>query len=257
MNESGSVEFIREGAVFHGCVPRVMGTRMELLTCGASEDTVRPVWDALVRTVMRLDGVFNRFDPGSELSRHNAGRLAPEQRSPDFSEALELAENYRERTYGLFDVRVRARRDSSGPDLDFGGFAKGYFVRKAEEMLRAAGIGRAFLDFGGSAILGIGSHPYGNSWRVSLTDPYTGGTVSELDLCDAALSTSGNTPRYFGHIVHPRTGEPVVRPLMTTALCADPLDAEVLSTAAMLAGRRQLKALRDAFPGARIRIYEL
>ena len=94
-------------------------------------------------------------------------------------------------------------------------------------------------------------------WKVGVTNPYGPGAVDEWDLVDTSLSTSGNTPGYDGHIVNPATGERVSGRRMVSVRCPDPLDAEVLSTALMLATPSDEKSLASAFPDAVFRRYAL
>ena len=80
---------------------------------------------------------------------------------------------------------VSVRFDGEETSLDFGGFAKGYALKKIGVLLREAGVGSAFVDFGNSSILGIGRHPYGPCWRVSLPDPATGNALAGPSPCRA------------------------------------------------------------------------
>ena len=91
-----------------------------------------------------------------------------------------------------------------------------------------------------------------------------------------SLSVSGNRPGYTGHIVDPRTGERLTGRLLAAVVSGDPLEAEVLSTAAFVAAgnaasegsgavtigndsnvRSVLEGLRAAFPDTQINIYRL
>ena len=114
--------------------------------------------------------------------------------------------------------------------LDFGGFAKGYALKKIQEILLRGNIENAFVDFGNSSIMGIGHHPYGDCWKVSLQNPYTQQTLDEFCLTDNTLSTSGNTEQYTGHIINPLTGIYNEQKKVTSILSDNPLDAEILST---------------------------
>ena len=96
-------------------------------------------------------------------------------------------------------------------------------------------------------ILGMGHHPYGDSWRIRVTHPYTGALLEDVDLVDRTLSTSGNRPAYNGHVVDPRSGRAVTAPRLVTVVSEDPLDAEVLSTAAMVADETEREELRARF----------
>ena len=117
-------------------------------------------------------------------------------------------------------------------------------------ILRDGGVDCAFVDFGSSSILGIGRHPYGESWRVGLVNPYTRMSIKEISLYDMAMSTSGNTPVYSGHIRNPFTDKVYEGRKLVNVVAEDPLDAEVLSTVLMIAGDKEKEALSKEFPEA-------
>ncbi len=243
-----------------------MGTRLEFLAVGTPDAVVRPVWDAFYAELMDLDAMLNRFNGYGEVARLNADPDRDNvQVSERLSDLLRLARSYRTLTGGLFDIALGrpweitedGKVSLHGARLDFGGFAKGYALRLLRARLSEAGIGCAFTDFGGSSILATGRHPYGDCWKVGVTNPYGPGAVDEWDLVDTSLSTSGNTPGYDGHIVNPATGERVSGRRMVSVRCPDPLDAEVLSTALMLATPSDEKSLASAFPDAVFRRYDL
>ena len=238
-------EFSEEGLTFHGSIPLVMGTRLEMLALGTSRDTVVQVWDWLCVESSRLSRMLDRFNPTSELSRLNASGSF-EGASPLLRMLTDLAASYRERTMGLFDI------SKGGGELDFGGFAKGYLLKELKTVLGQAGVDCAFVDFGGSSIMAIGHHPFGDSWKVAVRNPFGSGVLWEVALRDESMSTSGNSPGYSGHILNPRTGIPVNERKVVTVVGDDPLDAEVLSTALMPAGEEIAGTISDNFPNMRI-----
>ena len=240
-----SFEYIEEGQIFHGYIPRVMGTRLEVLTVGVSKEKMTRLWEKISSKALYLDQMLNRFEPDSEVSvlNHSDNPLELEM-SEDLSEMVHLADQYYDKTNGLFDIV-----DEEGK-LDFGGFAKGYFLKKCEEMMRAKEVTCAFVDFGCSSILGIGKHPYGDSWKVGIVDPYTKMQVREVSLNDLSMSTSGNAPSYSGHIRDPRTGAHCQGRKLVTVLSDNPLDAEVLSTVLMIAGDEERERIMVNFPGS-------
>jgi thiamine biosynthesis lipoprotein len=245
----GSTEYISEGKIFHASIPHVMGTRLEMLAVGTSEDVIAPLWNRLHDLVFRLDMILNRFDPSSEVSVLNMSDNPLElEMSEPLKEMVELSDRYYDMTGGFFDVV-----DSDGK-LDFGGFAKGYFLKKCNELLRRKGVECAFVDFGGSSILGIGRHPYGDSWKVGVVNPYTRLQLREISLVDGAMSTSGNTPSYSGHIRNPHTGESCAQRKLVTVVGADPLDAEVLSTVLMIASENESSKILSGFPDVKTEI---
>lgn len=176
--------------------------------------------------------------------------------SEEMSSIIATCEKFRRSTCGLFDVgRGTINWDSAlgcgdrislgGGSLDFGGFGKGFLLGRIKTMIRDAGIASAYIDFGGSSIMAIGHHPYGDCWKVGVTDPYTGACIRQLELVDMAMSTSGNQPGYEGHIVDPRDGSPVRGRKIVTVLAGDPLAAEVVSTASMIANEKELDFIKQ------------
>ena len=262
-------EFHPAEGLFYGSVPYVMHTRFDVVIMSSAKETAETVWEDICTELERLWHMLDRFDPASEVSALNSGAaLSPVRVSETMVEVLRLCAMYHERTMGIFDVtkrdfsRVRLEGDTvtfTAPDtfLDLGGFAKGYAVRKVRDLLSRAGIEDAYVDFGGSTILGMGHHPFGDSWKVSLQNPFSGEPIGEFSLRDSTLSTSGNTPEYAGHIINPRTGAKIAGKIASTVMSPDPLDAEVLSTVWLVAGAQQRQEVRKNFPDMIASVYEL
>ncbi len=122
--------------------------------------------------------------------------------------------------------------------LDLGGFAKGYALDVAAEMLRKAGVEDALINIGGN-IMALGSHG-SRSWHVGIKNPRGAGAIAELDLHDGeAIGTSGDYQRYFildgkryCHIIDPRTGYPAQGVEAVTVLIHKGEHAGALSDAA-------------------------
>ena len=255
---NSETEYIDGGRMFHGFVPHAMGTKLDLLAVGVEKDAAEALWADFLEELAALEGCLNRFDPRSEVARFNAaGAKAGLPLSPGLERLLEISREFWFRTEGLFDVTRGHGMDleEEGVTLDFGGIAKGYVLVLLRDRLAAAGIGSALVNFGNSAFLGMGTHPFGDCWKISLPNPYSGAQVAEFNLKDRALSVSGNTPGYTGHIIDPRTGRANVERKLVAVVGPDPLEAEVLSTAMMLADKGQRLRLQRAFPGCEIEIY--
>lgn len=243
--------YYASNSMFQGSALDVMGTKLELLIVGLPERKAYNVWGDITKEVSRLDRIFNRFDPKSEVSILNASKTDIET-SQDMKDALNLCESYLIMTQRLFDV-TRGDR----PDLDFGGFAKGFALRKIAIILKAAHVKDAFVNFGNSTIMGIGHHPYGDCWKVSLENPWTGDTLAEFELKNQTLSTSGNTPDYTGHIINPLTNKADESHNLSTVIAKDPLDAEVLSTVFLIATEAQKKDILYNFKGIESQLFTL
>ncbi len=121
--------------------------------------------------------------------------------------------------------------------LDLGGYAKGYALDRAAELLRRQGIRNALVNIGGN-ILALGRHG-SRPWRVGIQHPRKPGPLATLELQDGeAIGTSGDYQRYFMldgkrycHLIDPRTGRPVQNVQAVTILTRGPR-AGVLSDAA-------------------------
>jgi thiamine biosynthesis lipoprotein len=99
--------------------------------------------------------------------------------------------------------------------LDLGGYAKGYALDRAAEILKQQGIHNVLINIGGN-VLALGQHG-SRAWRIGIQHPRKPGPLATLELHDGeAIGTSGDYQRYFEldgkrycHIIDPRTGWPV------------------------------------------------
>ena len=132
--------------------------------------------------------------PGAEAVRAARARVGPERFAVDAARGtLALAE---------------------GAQLDLGGFAKGWTLDRLGELLRAEGIERAFLDFGGSSLLAMGTPLDAPHWRALVGDG-GGDAVGVLGLREQSASISRSfgealeiAGQRYGHILDPRSGWP-------------------------------------------------
>jgi FAD:protein FMN transferase len=144
----------------------------------------------------------------------------------------------------------RARLSTTHTQLDFGGIAVGYGIDRALAVLRARGIRRALLDVSGDAGA-LGAPPGARGWPVEISDPDRAGkTIATTRLCDTALATSANTEsvvryraRVLGHVMNPATGWPAHALRQATVVSRTALEADALSTALFVSGRRAPGAL--------------
>jgi FAD:protein FMN transferase len=112
-------------------------------------------------------------------------------------------------------ARGRAESKNRSVQLDLGGYAKGYALDRAAELLRKQGIHNALINIGGN-ILALGRHGK-RPWRVGIQHPRKPGALASLDLQDGeAIGTSGDYQRYFMlgnvrycHLINPRSGYPM------------------------------------------------
>ena len=208
------------------------------LTNGAVDPTVAPL--------MRLWGF--REQEGS--------RVAPPS-SQDIRAVLE--------SVGSRHVVVDARRASvsyrrPGVELEFGALGKGYAVDRAVDVLRRRRMAAGLVHFG-SSTFAFGAPPGERAWRVALRAPENPGRISEvIALRDRALSTSGDDQqgirlqgRWYGHVLDPRTGYPAANLAGASVVAPTALEADALSTAALVLGREILPLL-ETRPGVEGRL---
>jgi len=108
-----------------------------------------------------------------------------------------------------------ARSSNKSVQLDLGGYAKGYALDRAADLLHKRGIHNALINIGGN-ILALGQHGE-RPWRVGIQHPRNSGALATLELRDGeAIGTSGDYQRYFMlggrrycHLIDPRSGHPV------------------------------------------------
>jgi thiamine biosynthesis lipoprotein len=133
--------------------------------------------------------------------------------------------------------------------LDSGGFGKGLALREARAALRARGVTNALLNFGGQ-LLALGAGSGSSPWIATVAHPAGRDVaVMRLALRDASLATTSQSERYvtvrgerYGHVLDPRSGQPVPPWGSTTVLATDPLAADALSTALFVLGPAEARS---------------
>jgi thiamine biosynthesis lipoprotein len=175
-----------------------------------------------------VDATFSTYRADSEVSRLNAGTLAPADAGPEVRAVLARCETLRARTHGCFDVRARGAIDPSA-------FVKGWAVEGVASMLAAAGARNLCVHAGGDVRV-RGERAPGLPWRVGIQHPHLRHrTAAVLRTRDLAVATSGAYER-GAHIVDPRTGEPPEGVLSVTVLGPDLGTADAYATAAFAMG---------------------
>jgi thiamine biosynthesis lipoprotein len=188
-------------------------------------------------------GTAGAFDVAVEPLMRAWGFHARRTHEPS---ALELAEA-REAVQAAV-VRIDGNRISlpvRETRLDLGGIGVGYGLDRAGAVLRARGIERALIDVSGD-LLALGAPPGEVGWRVGVADPSgRRRELTEVRLADRALATSANTMstvRYGravrGHVMDPASGYPADAAVQTTVIARRSVDADALSTAMLVSGKR-------------------
>jgi thiamine biosynthesis lipoprotein len=181
------------------------------------------------------------------------------ERTQELPGAADLAASRARVGPGVLRVDVAASSIellTPGAMLDFGGVAKGWTLDRLARKLREAGVSRALLAFGQSSLCALGKPAGWDGWGVLLGDA-AGGFAGTAQLVDQSLSISGSLGQYteiagrrYGHVIDPRSGEPLTRARVAGALAADGARAEALSKALLILGETEGIALLESLPDA-------
>jgi thiamine biosynthesis lipoprotein len=109
----------------------------------------------------------------------------------------------------LDEAEHTVRLSASGVQIDLGGIGKGYAVDRVAELLREWSVDVALISGGYSSVLALDAPPGKKGWPLTLTNPSGCKEIlARPFLKKAALSGSG--VQKVGHIIDPRTVQPVV-----------------------------------------------
>jgi len=143
-------------------------------------------------------------------------------------------------------LTVRFARE--GVMLDLGAIGKGYAVGQAAEILRETGVASALIHGGTSTVYAMGRPPDAASWKIAVEKPPGATAASDawpdaVSLCDEAMSVSAIWGRFFeadgkmlGHVIDPRSGQPVNGALLTVVILPSATETDALSTALLVRG---------------------
>ena len=174
-----------------------------------------------------VDSVFSPYDPASEISAINAGRLAVRDAHPAVRAVLARGEALRAATGGAFDMR--APRPGH---IDPCGLVKGWAVDLAFARLRRAGVRDLCVEAGGDLRVG------GGPWHIGVRHPHRLDRVAAVVVLGAgAVATSGSYERGT-HIIDPLSGRPAAGVLSTTVVARTLAHADAYATAVFAMGER-------------------
>jgi FAD:protein FMN transferase len=171
------------------------------------------------------------------------------------------------------DYTVRFERP--GVMLDLGAIGKGYAIERAAEVLRDAGVTSALLHGGTSSVQALGHPPDADCWKIAIERPPasapgppaarssrlpapSSGLLASVPLRDEAMSVSAVWGRSFqaegrtyGHVLDPRTGQPVTGNLLAAVVLPSATETDALSTALLTLGPAGHDAIAGLRPGMR------
>jgi FAD:protein FMN transferase len=152
------------------------------------------------------------------------------------------------RHLSLDPSNLTATFDRPGVVVNLGSIGKGYAIDRAADLIRKDFWPTSALIHGGhSSLYALGSPPgrFGGRWEIAVRNPFDPAhPLGAFHLRNRGLGTSGaafqsfeSGGRVYGHIIDPRTGEPVSSgPASVTVLAPTAADADALSTAFYLIG---------------------
>ena len=186
-----------------------------------------------------VDAQFSVFKPDSEISALNQGRLSFSDVSAPMQEVLAIADRTKSETRGYFDIR---RPDGS---LDPSGVVKGWAIRNAADLIRAAGVRNFYVDAGGDIQTG-GVNAAGKSWTVGIRNPFNQcEIVKAIRPQGRGVATSGSYVR-GQHIYDPfRPGQRLEDIVSLTVVGDDVLEADRFATAAFAMGRAGIDFIEE------------
>jgi len=151
----------------------------------------------------------------------------------------------------LRDEDHSARFVRDGVMVDMGAMGKGYALDQAAELIRDYEVPGGLIHGGTSTVVAVGGQPDGTDWPVAIQDPADeSGRLGIVHLRDNALSVSAVHGKFFtegdtryGHVIDPRSGQPVQNALLAAVVCPSATESDALSTALLIEGESMLSAL--------------
>ncbi len=151
---------------------------------------------------------------------------------------------------GWQKLRLRpgfAMLETPGMRIDLGGIAKGFACDEALMALRRHGFDRAMIEMGGDLRFGC-APPFEPGWKVRA------GSGRSLRMDSCGLSTSGDSEQFveiggqrFAHILDPRTGLGLSRPVQATVEALSGLFSDPIATAVCVLGKSRGASLARRF----------
>ena len=209
-------EFQRLHDMLHAWQPSELSEMNAAFAKGESDAISAELVDILqdaTRISLQSQGLFNPAIGGLvQLWGFHADEFKPVQ--PDEKRIAQWVAAHPQMS-DIAIVRGRAESKNKFVQVDLGGYAKGYALDRAADLLRKQGIRNALINIGGN-VLALGRHG-DRPWRVGIQHPRKSGALATLDLRDGeAIGTSGDYQRYFMvgdvrycHLINPRSGYPM------------------------------------------------
>lgn len=228
-----------------------------------------------------IDRSVSGYNPGSLLSKYNAGEQITDNGTPEYKVFQELC-NFCDSIYvasghvvdtraaALYDVWGFGFKNQQMPDektveqamadrskMNFNAVAQGYSADMMARYLRSHGVTDMLVNIGGEMYC-CGKTAKGKPWRVGIDTPEDGNNepgkslsyIFEVDR-PCGVVTSGNYRKFYirdgvkySHSVDPRSGRPVQHNLLSATIIASTSAlADALATYCMVVGMDEAQEL--------------
>jgi thiamine biosynthesis lipoprotein len=206
-----------------------MPITIEIIDSTATEADLAAIYDYF----QTVEDRFSPFQESSEVSRLNAGQLAPADYSPDLQLVLKLSEQTKQETNGYFDIYHQGRCNPSG-------LVKGWAISNAAALLKQKGFKNYYINAGGD-IEAAGRNAAGQIWRVGIANPrHPREIVQSVKIENRGIATSGTYQR-GQHIYNPHQPDhQLIELLSCTVIGPNIYEADRFATAAFAMGRAGL-----------------
>lgn len=245
---------------------QLLGKTVEFALYKANKPLNEAIFDEIYTEMLRLQKIFNFFDPESELSLLNKKRTAAT--SKELFEVITMCLPWCEKTNGEYDIskgrEIIQRKQGeqttpvkcsykdikiSGntitlthPDvlIDLGSVAKGYIGDKMKEFLQQNGVTDAFIDLRGDLI-------FWGEYMEKINVEHPRGpnkSIFSFDKSNAAIATSGDYKQYYdgyenSHIIN-------AKDFCSVTVIADTLaEADIITTCIFTGGTENLGKYPD------------
>lgn len=221
-----------------------MGMPIEIEIAGEGAENA---FTAAFAYLVSVDERFSTYKEESEISRINrelghSNILKNVGMSEEMKEVFTIAEKTKKETNGYFDIR---RPDGS---LDPSGVVKGWAIKNAAALIRAAGHENYFVNAGGDIAMG-GKNARGEEWSVGIRNPFNINEIVKVVYPRGkGIATSGSYIR-GAHIYNPHApGEELKDIMSITVIGPDVLAADLMATAAFAMGKDGISFI-ESLPG--------
>jgi thiamine biosynthesis lipoprotein len=268
----------------------LMNTRLDIVLYGVEKSKAAEVFNATFNQVRKLEMTFSRFDQNAETYQINKAAFAKDFIvSPLLMKAIKTSIEAYHLTNGYFnifageaysklknlqvdfstkmthispensietdDIKHSVRFLNETISLDFGGIGKGLAIDQVGVICQSFGVKDAFISFGDSSVLGMGHHPHGSFWPFALQNQKTK-EVWPLNNEAVSVSSTIRGTSGYQHIINPVTSLPVSRKQSSCVQCKSATNAEIVSTALMVAPPNKHKTIAERYNIKKYQFFE-